>query len=224
MNSRALIARRQPLTVASLALLIAAASMGCGLFGISGVGPLTTETRQVGAFTRVDAGNGIVVNIRIGPTASVEVQAQANILPIIATDVQADTLRIHSTHGFNTSEGVTVNIVMPSLAGITMSGGSVGTAEGIAADALDITISGGAVLTASGSTSSLTLNVSGGSIANLDSLLTQTVTVDASGGANATINAAVAVSGSASGGSHVTVHGGATLNVTSSGGASVSNS
>jgi hypothetical protein len=223
MNSSAFISRRRPLTVASVAVVIAAVSMGCSLFGLSGQGPVTTETRQVGAFTRVDASNGIAVNIRIGPTAAVEVQAQANLLPIIATDVQGDTLQIHSTQGYNTSEGVTVNIVLPSLSGISLSGGSQGTAEGVAAGALDVALSGGAVLTASGSSTSLALNVNGGSIGNLDSLLTQTITVDISGGANSTVNAAVSVTGSASGGSHLTVHGGATLNVTSSGGSNVSN-
>jgi hypothetical protein len=223
MNSSALIVRRRPLTVALLAMVIAAASMGCNLFGLSGQGPVTTETRQVGAFTGVDADAGIAVNIRIGPAATVEVQAQANILPIIATDLQGDTLRIRSTQGYNTSEGVTVNIVVPSLTGITLSGGSEGTAEGITAEALAISLSGGAVLTASGSSASLALNINGGSIGNLDSLLTQTITVDISGGANSTVNAAVSVTGSASGGSHLTVHGGATLNVTSSGGSNVSN-
>jgi hypothetical protein len=177
----------------------------------------------VAAFSNVEAGGAINVAISIGPTTSVEIRAQPNILPIIATDVEGGTLNIHASERYNTTEPVLVTIVTPTLTGIDLSGGSQGTADGLTGDQLAISLSGGAGLTASGSVASLTLNVSGGARADLGALAAQTVAVNLSGGANARVSASTAVTGSASGGAHVTVVGGATVQVNTSGGASVSN-
>ena len=206
----------------SCIVLLAITVAGCNFLGRAGEGAMTTESRQVAAFSNVEAGGGINVAITIGTTASVEVRAQPNILPIIATDVEGGTLKIHGTEAYNTSEPVLVIIVTPALTRIDLSGGSQGTADGVTGDQLAVGLSGGAGLTATGSVSVLTLNVSGGARADLGGLAAETVAVNASGGANARVSASNAVSGSASGGSHVTVIGGATVLVNSSGGASVS--
>jgi hypothetical protein len=205
-----------------ISILLAVMISGCGLLGRTGEGPTTSETRDAIGFTRVEAGNGIRVTLRIGPETSVEVSAQANILPIIATEVDDGTLRIRSTEGFTTSAGVSVTVLLPTLDTLSLSGGSQGVLEGVDAGQLGVELSGGAVLTASGSATALTLTSSGGSIARLDGMQTETVRADISGGSNATVRASVEVAGSASGGAHLTVLGDATLNVETSGGASVS--
>ena len=161
------------------------------------------------------------MTVRIGSVASVEVSGQANILPIIATEVEGDMLKVHSTEGFRTSTGVGVTVVTPTLAGITLSGGSQGVIEGLSVDRLEIHLDGGAGLTASGTAASIILSCSGGSTAGLEGLMAQTVTIDANGGANATVRASTEVVGSANGGARVTVLGDATLNVETSGGANV---
>ncbi len=215
--------RRQPsvaVAFAAIFLLVATLS-ACGLVGRQGEGPVTIESRQVTGFTRVDASNGIGVTVRIGETTSVEVSAQANILPIIATELVGNTLTIRSTEAFSGSSGVGVTVVMPAIAGITLSGGSQGVIEGIDAERFEIALDGGAALTATGTATAITLRCSGGSRANLDGLVAETVKVQASGGANATVRASVEVAGSAEGGAHVTVLGDAILNVETSGGASV---
>lgn len=109
-------------SAAALTIGVAILAAGCTLFGMQGQGPVTTETRQVGAYTRVEVSGGITVDTTIGATPSVQVTAQQNILPIIVTEVQGDTLKIHSTQGYSTSQGVTVTIVNPTLEGFTASG------------------------------------------------------------------------------------------------------
>jgi hypothetical protein len=218
---------RWPLAASTLvpalvgALVLAISLTGCNLIGRGGEGPLKSETRTTTAFSQVEVSNGIRLTVQIGPTQSVEVRAQENILPVIATDIQGDTLRIHSTQGYTTSEGVTVTVVTPTLSGISMSGGSQGTATGLAADSLRIELSGGSALTASGSATTLSLNVRGGSRATLNELIAKTVVLDLSGGSNAQVNVSEQVSGSASGASRVTVTGGARINVESTGGSVV---
>jgi hypothetical protein len=204
--------------------IMAALSMGlaAGLAGCNrGSGEVKSETRQASAFSRIDVTAGIGVTVRIGSAQTLEVRAQENILPLIATDVQGATLRIHSTQGYTTSEGVHVTIVTPALAGISMSGGSQGQIAGIAADDLEIELSGGSGLTASGTARTVTAKASGGSRGTLSDLSATTVTVVMTGGSTAIVRASEEVRGSASGGSRVTVVGAAKLNVQASGGSDV---
>jgi len=207
--------------VAAATVLLAASAAGCGVLGVQGEGPVVTEPRDVAEFGYIEVGNGIGLSVTIGEPSSVEVRAQDNLLPLILTDVEDATLVITSNQGFTTSEGVEVAVVMSSLEGLTMSGGSAGQVDGLEALTLAISMSGGSTLRASGTTDGLDLDVGGGSRAELEELQASTVAIDLSGGANVTIVASDSVSGTASGGASLTVLGGATLDVESSGGASV---
>jgi Putative auto-transporter adhesin, head GIN domain len=214
--------RSRSALAAMTTLLLAGMAAACVPFGTRGEGDVKPETRQLPAFTKVESGAGIGVTIRIGPAEPIVVEAQENLLPIITTEVVGGTLRIGSKEGFTSSQPVHVTAVVPSLDGLTLSGGSQATIEGLAAQGLTIELSGGSAVTATGSASDLDLTASGGSRANLENLSTKTVAVDASGGSVANVLASDSVSGSASGGSRVTVFGDATLDVESTGGSAVS--
>jgi hypothetical protein len=204
------------------ALVLAVSLTGCNVIGRAGEGPVKSELRTVTAFSKVEVSNGIRLAVQIGPTQSVEVRAQENILPVIATEVQGDTLRIHSTQGFTTSEGVTVTAVTPTLSGVSMSGGSQGSATGLASESIGIEMSGGSALTATGSTTTLALDISGGSRATLNELVAKTVVLNVSGGSNVQVHASGEVTGTALGASRVAVTGGGKVNVESAGGSTVS--
>jgi hypothetical protein len=190
---------------------------GCSI----GSGEVKTETRQTGDFSRIEATAGIGVIVQIGPAQPLEVRAQANILPVIATDVEDGTLRIHSTSAYTSTEPVEVRVVTPSLDGISMSGGSQGSVTGLQAEALDIEVNGGGGVTAKGTVSKLNLAVNGGGRTGFDDLVARSVALDLSGGATATVHASEQVNGTASGGSTVTVLGNPQVNVQTSGGSSV---
>jgi hypothetical protein len=207
--------------VVVVASMVLAGLAGCGSSGVTGDGPVQTETRKADAFTQIEVSGGISVTARIGSSYALEVSAQENILPFIAIDVEGDTLRIRSTESYSTSEGVEVAVTTPALVGISMSGGSQGRIEGLDAERLDIELNGGAAVTATGTATSLALNMTGGSRASLENLAATTITLDLSGGTTATVQASDRVSGSASGGSRVSVLGDAQLNVEVSGGADV---
>jgi len=208
--------------VALLAIALAAACAGCFVIGKVGDGPVTSESRTVAPFTAIEVGSGIGLVVTIGPAGPIEVQAQANILPIIATDVQADTLMIHGTESFTATSPVQVRVTTPSLTRIKLSGGSSGQLDGLSADALAVVLDGGSGLTVTGShVGTVDLAASGGSRATLEGLTATDIALDASGGSSATLTATGVVRGSASGGSHVTVSGGATLDVEVTGGANV---
>jgi hypothetical protein len=188
-----------------------------------GDGPVMSESRDVGAFTRIEVSGGISgVTVQIGQSGSLEVRAQENILPLVSTEVEADTLTISSTsQSFSTSQGIDVVVVTQTLDEISMSGGSQGQIEGVDAASLTVKLSGGSQITVMGTADTVELEASGGSSANLEDLAATAMTLDVSGGSNATVQVSDTVNGSASGESQVTVHGGAQLNVEVTSGAEV---
>jgi len=198
-------------------LMLVGALAGC----VQGQGPVTSETREVGAFSRIEASAGIRVVVRIGPSEAVEVTAQENLLPVIATDLRGDTLSIESSEDFTTLEPVTVTVVVPALDGITLSGGSKAVIDGLDAESLELRIRGGAQVTAAGSVGSVALHADGGATASLEDLSVRVATVSMDGGATATLTASDDVTGTAAGGSRLTVLGDAVLSVEESGGSVV---
>lgn len=213
---------RSRLGVGGLFVVLVLAASGCkALTGVAGSGAITTESRDVGAFTRVAAGYDINVTIRLGAAAPIDVTAHANLLPLVATKVDGDTLEITAIQDFTSSQPVDVEIVMPSLDGVGLSGSSRGIATGLDGGTLDVNLSGGTDFTADGSVGTVNLAMSGGAQANLGELASRIVNLELSGGATATVSASEQVSGSASGGARATVRGDARWSVTTSGGAQV---
>jgi hypothetical protein len=205
--------------VAAVAMVAGLAA--CSVFGTEGTGDIQTESRTVPAFTRVDVEDGIRAVITHGAVATVEVNAQANILPLVVTQVADGTLRVHAKEGYHTDVPVEVDITIPGIEAVFLSGGAHADVTVGDVDALQMDLSGGSNATATGTASSLTLQASGGSQADLGMLRAVGVGLDLSGGSNATVSATGKASGTASGGSHVTVLGGGTIDVDASGGSSV---
>ena len=202
----------------SISLLVLAGVLaGC----VQGQGPVTSETREIGAFSRIEASAGIRVVVGIGPSQAVEVTAHENLLAVIATDLRGDTLSIEASEDFTTLEPVTVTIVAPALDGITLSGGSQAVIDGLDAESLELRIRGGAQVTAAGSVESMALHADGGATAGLEDLSVRVATVSMDGGATATLTASDEVTGTAAGGSRLFVLGDGVVSVEESGGSEV---
>ena len=189
--------------------------------GVVGEGALTSETREVGSFDGIEAGGGVHLEISLGEPLSVAVEAQANLLPILETEVRSGTLHIGGRESYTATRPVTVTIVTPTLERVNVSGGVIAMLDGLEAGTLAIEFDGGAQVTASGSADRLDLNGSGGAQAHLGDVAAGRVEVELSGGATADVNASDSVRGSASGGAILNVDGGATVEVETSGGAQV---
>lgn len=214
--------RRVLTTTVAVGMLLAATALGgC----TQGDGPVVERSRDVGAFSGIDAGGGVQVHVTIGATTSLVVHAQANIQDKVATEVRSDgTLRIEATEDFVVADPVVIDLTTPTLTAISLSGGAAVELDGLEADALEVSLSGGARATISGAATALTISGRGGSTASLGELASETIAVSLDGGATAEVDASGSVRGSASGGAKLRVSGEATVEVETSGGAEVSHS
>ena len=213
--------RSRSVVALTAAVAIAGLAGACSFRAVQGTGPVKTETRAAAAFTKLESSFGIIVDLTVGEAPSLTVEAPADLLPIITTEISGDTLRIKGTKDFFGATPVTVHVATPDLETVKLFGGSIVTANELALDTLGLDLSGGAQFTASGSSGAIAIDGSGGAAAHLDQLTAGLVTLELSGGAQANVNATDTVIGDISGGAHATVSGPAQLNVDTSGGGSV---
>lgn len=185
------------------ALLLGSVTVACSV--ITGSGEIVTVDRSLDGFSRIDVSDGLAVELQIeaGANHSVQVRYDDNLVDQIITRVSDGTLVVEYDGNVNFSgSGRAVLVVMPSLDGLSASGGS--------------------AITASGDAASYSIDASGGSAINTSALQANDVTVDVSGGAAVQLLAAASVTGEASGGAAVSVLGSpAVFDIQSSGGASV---
>jgi hypothetical protein len=186
-----------------------------------GQGPTVERTRPVDGFSRIDAGAGVQVQVTIGPAGPLVVRTQENIQDMVTTAVRNGTLRIEAVGNFTVADPVVVEVTVPSLDAVTLSGGAAVEVTGLDTEKIDLSLSGGGRATISGVAQQVTLSAKGGAIASLGNLAAEVVMVDLDGGATAEVAASGSVQGSASGAAKLTISGDASVQVETSGGAEV---
>ena len=88
-----------------------------------GSGVAATQAREVSAFRSVDLAGSNNVVVRVGERQSVVVKADDNLLDRVTTEVQSGTLVIANTPGsFTTKSPMRVEIDVPALDALTLSG------------------------------------------------------------------------------------------------------
>ncbi len=111
---------------------------------IVGEGNIELEEREVSGFNKISLGIHAKVILKQDSAYSMRVNAQANILELLKTEVQGNTLKID--YGFNCvrdAREVTIYLSMPELQGVDVSGsGKVICMQGFRTKNLDLDVSG----------------------------------------------------------------------------------
>jgi len=154
---------------------------------ISGSGRVVDETRAVGEFVRIQVASGIQARIEAGPRSALALRGEDNVLPHVRTEVQGGTLRIgfEPKISVRTREPIQVALSVPSLDGLSASGGSRIDAATPSGDALALDASGGAHirLAASVKPRQLAIQASGGAEISLDRASASALSISMSGSA-----------------------------------------
>ena len=107
-------------------LLVAAVALFTGCFrpGIRGDGVIKTEDRPISDFSQVEVTGGYEIKWSGGKPA-LNISADQNLLPLIATVVSGNTLQIGSTNDLSPTKGITIILSSASLADVRLTGGNV---------------------------------------------------------------------------------------------------
>ncbi|RPI28416.1 MAG: DUF2807 domain-containing protein [Acidobacteria bacterium] len=202
------------------------------------------ETRDLHftGFTGVSVGWGIEVDITQGPDHRVQVIGDSRDLDELKVEKEGDVLVFshESRRGWRRHDKLRVNIVMPTLKSLDLSGGVEGqlsmdagseTFSGelsggselngqLRCGDLKLSLSGGAELHLAGQGGNVYIDGSGGAECDLKEFKVADVTSELSGGSTATVNMNGVLNANQSGGSQIIYFGSATVGRSSSSGGS----
>lgn len=196
----------------AFAILLSTVTMtlaGCDWSGFGptlvGSGVSLTEDRMVDAFTKIEVGGALNVNVTIGESTSMTVTGDDNVVALIGSTVTDGTLHLHLNHEGRVKEKTPLQIIVSceTLTKVDVSGACKVEIDGVTGSDFDIGLSGASELTLGGQCSQLQAEVSGASSLKASSLQAARAIVDVSGASNAAVNASDSIIGSASGASSI---------------------
>jgi hypothetical protein len=168
--------------------------------GTEGSGIAATQTRDVGSFESLELAASNNVVIHVGGKPSVVVKGDHNLLDRITTEVQSGALVVSSTLGsFTTKSPMSVEVDVPTLSAITLTGSGNIVVAGLEAESLEVTMPGSGTLTGSGSAEQLDVTVSGAGLVHFTSLVANDVRALVSGSGSLFVTATRSLDASVSG-------------------------
>ena len=174
--------------MAALIVVVAAAGAVLLLRGaldgtprIEGSGIAATQTRALPAFGRVDFAGPSTLRVRVGRAQSVAVRADENLLSSITTRVESGVLVVGATGSFSAEAPMSVDVGVPSLEAVTLSGIGRVDVRGVRAERLSVRLSGSGVVRVSGTVRRLDVTLEGSGDAQLSGLAAQHVSATVAG-------------------------------------------
>jgi len=165
-----------------------------------GSGVSATQARDVGAFHGIDLAGSNNVVIRVGEKQSVVVKADDNLLDRVTTEVQSGKLVIANAPGsFTTNSPMSVEVGVPSLDTLTLSGSGNIVVTGVEAKSFDVNLPGSGTLTGDGSATRLEVTVDGSGTVQLTRLVATNVQAAVSGSGSIFVTATESLDASVSG-------------------------
>jgi hypothetical protein len=186
----------QPILIAVLIAALAVVAIAIALLAFGSSGAAATQTRTVATFTSLDLAGSNNVTITVGRPQSVVVHADSTLINHVTTEVVAGTLVIGDTGSFTAGGPVSVDVSVPSLTALSLSGRGQISATGISTPQLTVTISGSGQLSAAGTATRLDVTINGSGQARLSQLTARDVgaVISGSGLIQVTATASLAAS------------------------------
>jgi hypothetical protein len=176
-----------------LAMLTVMLLAACSI--TSGSGQITSESRQVSGFSKVELSGSGELTLEQTGTESLTISAEENLLPKLTSEVSDDTLVLRSTSNAKIipTQPIKYSLTVKDLSGLAVSGSGSVTMSKLATAALSTNISGSGAVTASGTADQQDLKISGSGRYQAEQLTSKTVKVDMSGSGVASIHASDAL-------------------------------
>jgi hypothetical protein len=199
--------------------LLAVGSVVTACSATAGSGQLATQSRQVSGFTSVELTGVGELSIDQAGTESLTVSAEDNLLPLLTSRVEADTLILGKKPNTRivTSKPITYTLTMKDITGLAVSGSGTINAPKLTTAALRIEISGSGVITTAGNADDQSLEISGSGRYLADGLTSKTTTAEISGSGTANVVASNALDVKISGSGTLTYSGNPQVSQTVSG-------
>jgi len=201
--------------IPAILLLVAMLVSGCGFQMVSGSGKLASETRNLSGFTNVTLAGIGNVYITQGPTESVRIEAEDNLIPYFDTSIQGSTLKIgikDQYMGISLQPTLPVKfyVTLPKIEAVTLAGSGNIFAGKIQATAFGISLLGSGNISNDALTvTNLDIHLSGSGNINLGTVSANQVTANIAGSGDIQVDALTAdkLSSKTAGSGNITIGG-----------------
>jgi hypothetical protein len=167
--------------VAAMVVALLAHGGGSSGSGVQGSGIAATQTRTVARFSSLELAGSNNVIVVVGDRQSVVVHADSNLIGHVTTQVVAGSLVIADTGSFTAKTPVSVEVSVPSLTALNLSGSGQLSVTGIKTPHMIVMVSGSGLLHAAGTAARLDVTLSGDGMAQLNQLTASEVHAVVSG-------------------------------------------
>jgi len=180
-------------------VLLARHDWGEGSTNVRGTGVADTQSRQVPAFASVDLAGTNNVAVHVGGRQSVVVHADDNLIELVTTDVRSGKLVIADTGSFTARSPTRVDVSVPTLDAVALSGDGIMTVDAVSAKRFTAQLRGSGILRASGTADHLDAALGGSGDLQLQGLTARDATAAVTGSGRLQVRTTAALSASVSG-------------------------
>jgi|SRR5215831_2796283 len=169
-------------------LLLTISISGCkfGGFdrGLAGSGNRKSEKRELKPFKSIDTSGAYTISVTCQKPASVEIEADDNILPLIKTEVRDGVLFVTNTQEYHSSKSPVLSIGMTDLDKLADHGAGEVTIAGVNNNQLSLASDGAGSIVASGNTKFIKIGSNGAGSVDAGNLHAEKAQVTVSGAAS----------------------------------------
>ena len=181
--------------------------------GLRGSGAAATQSRTVPSFTAIELTGSSGLTVTVGRKQTVVVRADDNLIDLVTTNVQNEMLLVGTTGSFSARIPMTVEVTVPALDTVVLSGSGIVTVSGLTAQRLTVRVPGSGLLGISGTAEELDVSLSGSGDVRLQELVARDIAATLSGSGRLQVHATRSLDASVPG-SGVIMYGGSPSSVT----------
>ena len=176
------------LALCGIALLLQGCDLNLDLVGVKGSGVQATKTFDVESFDQVEFSGSGQCNVKCGEAQSVSVTFDDNLIDFVDVGVENGKLKLAVTESYSSSAGLVVNITVPDLKLVEVSGAGTAKITNYTGEKLAINISGAATIIAEGTADTIDVQASGACTLKLLDLVAKNGNFDMSGAGSAKVH------------------------------------
>lgn len=201
----------QTLVIALIVLVLAAPTFAGkrSWWGNSekGSGNMVTETRELEAFTSVEASGSFDIEITVGKEQSVSLTFDDNLMDNIRSEVRHGRLILDTEGSYSSKKACVVAITVPSLESFESTGSGDARIDFINSESFECRLSGSGSIYALGKVDELDLEIAGSGDINAKELKARDVYAKISGSGDIDVYAEESISGRVSGSGDIFYYG-----------------
>ena len=169
------------------AVVFSGCNIAMFLAGEPGSGVMSTVDREVGEFNAISLSGSGELTIDCGQAPSLTLTTDDNLIELIETDVDGDTLRIRAIKNINPSSFPEYSITTQSLNSVALSGSGTVDISNFDDESFRFDVSGSGKVRVVGKTNKVSISISGSGGADLSQLEADKVDISISGSGRANV-------------------------------------